>query len=74
MFDYSIFDIFNVEEFIDEMDAKAFLLFQIALVVGVSLKDFSTTIKMVSNANQLVDPIVGIWDVIRTLRTTLALY
>jgi hypothetical protein len=29
---------------------------------------------MVSNANQLVDPIVGIWDVIRTLRTTLALY
>jgi hypothetical protein len=55
------------------MDDKAFLLFQIALVVGVSLKDFSTTIKMVSNANQLVDPIVGIWDVITTLCTTFAL-
>ncbi len=33
MFDYSIFDIFNVEEFIDGMDAKAFLLFQVALVL-----------------------------------------
>jgi len=52
---------FNVEEFIDDMDVKAFLLFQVPLVVTVSLKKFSTMIEMVSNTSQLVDPTVGIW-------------
>jgi hypothetical protein len=51
---------FNVEEFIDDVDVKAFLLFQVALVVLISLEEFSITIEVVSSAGQLVDPIVGI--------------
>jgi hypothetical protein len=59
---------FNVEEFIDNMDANAFMLFQVVLQ-GVFI-----TIEMVSDASQLIDPIVGIWDVITTLCTTFALF
>jgi hypothetical protein len=65
---------FNVEEFIDDMDVKAFLLFQVALVVVINLEDFSIMIEMVSNVNQSVDPTIGIWDVITTLCTTFALF
>jgi hypothetical protein len=57
---------FNVEEFIDDMDVKAFLLFQVALVVVINLEEFSIMIKMVSSVSQSVDPTVGIWDVIAT--------
>jgi hypothetical protein len=46
---------FNVEEFIDDMDTKDFLLFQVALVVVASLEELSIMIKMVSNVSQSVD-------------------
>lgn len=57
---------FNVEEFIDDMDVKTFLLFQVALVIVISLEEFSIMIEMVSSVSQSIDPIVGIWDVIAT--------
>lgn len=63
---FNTFDMFNVEEFIDDMDVKAFLLFQVALVVVINLEEFSIMIKMVSSVSQSVDPTVGIWDVIAT--------